>query len=626
MVATVGSISIDLSTNAAKFATGFKSAATTVETQSSRMAKSIAAIERNTTLAAGTLKNFGTGLAAGAGLAAIASLGGAFDKLKQTISEYDEIATNAKTTGLNTDTYQALAFAAQKANISQESYNSALNIFAKNAGLAAIGQGALFSGLKKLNPELLQNILNTKDQEERLKLVADAMAQTSDATEKAALSAAIFGKGGVEISRILEDGRASIDRFKESAKKLGVVVPENLLERGKEIDGILDDLTKIANIQLGEGIIQLAPLLIAAAKGFADFAREFNHFSQEVDNFESNPSLDNFLALVRGDAKVGLLDKIRDGLNAMAEGSHRSTAEILADMDRVQETLNNLQRDAAIGLEVGVQSDRAIEDLKDLQRELEATQTAGVTAAKAISTAFAQAFRESENASMDALAKMNAELGKPSNQLPTVHRYGGDPNKIELPNNRFSYQENANGSGVNRTSFGGDEYQRKTVDNTEDTADNVQQLDTNTKGYISDLSRDIGQYSAQQIQAQNIVINKLSDVTAQTFGMLSSAILGALVLNNDSGATGSGDTMFGDAFDSQYGSYISSWGVGKVKRGSYDLAPTSDDGTSNTSISVAQPGNPLTFVYNAAPGVSNETARQQARDMYNELTLQAMRA
>src|SRR5690349_10505345 len=129
MVATVGSISIDLSTNASKFATGFKSSATTVEQQSSRMAKSVAAVERQTALMAGTLKNFGTGLAAGAGLAAIASLGGAFDKLKETISEYDEIATNAKTTGLQTDTFQALSFAAKQANISQDSFNSALNIF-----------------------------------------------------------------------------------------------------------------------------------------------------------------------------------------------------------------------------------------------------------------------------------------------------------------------------------------------------------------------------------------------------------------------------------------------------------------------------------------------------------------
>ena len=189
MAATVGSISIDLSTNASKFATGFKSAATTVESQSARMAKSVAAVERSVAGIGATLKTFVGGLAAGAGIASIASLSGAFDTLKSTISEYDEIATNAKQAGLKPATFQALAFSAKQANIEQDAFNSSLTIFAKNAGLAEHGTGALFEGLKKLNPQLLQNILNTKDQEERLKLVSDALAQTTDATMPAATRA-----------------------------------------------------------------------------------------------------------------------------------------------------------------------------------------------------------------------------------------------------------------------------------------------------------------------------------------------------------------------------------------------------------------------------------------------------
>ncbi|TKB22977.1 MAG: hypothetical protein E5V67_34640, partial [Mesorhizobium sp.] len=79
-------------------------------------------------------------------------------------------------------------------------FNSALTIFAKNAGLAEKGTGALYAGLQKLNPQLLQNIINAKDQEERLKLVSDAMAQMTDATQKAALASVVFGKGGVEMA------------------------------------------------------------------------------------------------------------------------------------------------------------------------------------------------------------------------------------------------------------------------------------------------------------------------------------------------------------------------------------------------------------------------------------------
>ena len=69
MVATVGSIAIDLSTNVAKFASGFKSAATTVDRESGRMAKSIARVDRAGKAAGSVLSGFVGGIAAGGALA-----------------------------------------------------------------------------------------------------------------------------------------------------------------------------------------------------------------------------------------------------------------------------------------------------------------------------------------------------------------------------------------------------------------------------------------------------------------------------------------------------------------------------------------------------------------------------
>ncbi|MBZ9760323.1 hypothetical protein LB553_05465 [Mesorhizobium sp. CA8] len=43
-------------------------------------------------------------------------------------------------------------------------------------------------------------------------------------------------------------------------------------------------------------------------------------------------------------------------------------------------------------------------------------------------------------------------------------------------------------------------------------------------------------------------------------------------------------------------------------------------------VSVAQPGSDITLNYYAAPGESTETAKQRAREMFNELVLQASRA
>ncbi|TIO62939.1 hypothetical protein [Mesorhizobium sp.] len=651
MVATVGSISIDLVTNAAKFASGFKSSATTVEQQSGRMAKSIANIEKSTALAAGTLKTFVGGLAAGAGLAALASLDGAFAKLKETISQYDEIATNARQTGLKADTYQAIAFAAKQANVEQDSLNTSLTIFAKNAGLAEKGSGALFTGLKKLNPQLLQNIINAKDQEERLKLVSDALAQTTDATQKAALAAVVFGKGGVEMARFLDQGRASIDAMKKSARDMGIIIPDDLLQRAGALDDQLDVLSKVIEVQLGEALIKLAPLLVNATTGFANVAKEINNTSGALDEFVKNPSwatLEKLIVALGGQEfrKDSILDRLVNG-TLVAPGT-ADIAEVTKGIDFLKQKIAELQDQAAKGVDVHIELADAQQSLNDLELRLRQIQGVGVSAANEIRAGFAEAFRAAENASMEALAAMR---GRTVGALPNVTRYGGNPNKIELPDQRYNYQSNVNGSGVNVTKYGAREpvtipagmaeddmpdshyvdYQRDTVDNTKDTAgytkdtaNKVSRLDDNTRGYFRDLGSGIG----DGLGAINHSVSTLADLIGNEFGALPSYLIAALQAQGGALNTGSisqPSTMFGDQWDPQHGSHVGDV-INLGKLGSYHLPSTASDGSSNNQVTVQQPGNSYTLQYYAAPGDSIETTKQKARAAFDEMVRAAASA
>jgi hypothetical protein len=364
-------------------------------------------------------------------------------------------------------------------------------------------------------------------------------------------------------------------------------------------------------VQLGEALINLGPQFVKAISGMSDFAKGLNSTSSAVDTFVNNPNWANFNKLLQAMGsqpivKGSVLDTLANGksqdtgflagmvdnymkafqqfgkifTDATTNTSDESTAAIAANIRYLEDLLANLKQAAAEGQDVKLETDDAEARLARLRAALAETQAAGVTAANTISGQFAQAFRIAENASMDALAKMNAELAgaATSKPLPTVTRYGGDPNKITLPGqSQFgvtkssggaetdSYQTNANGSGVNVRSYGApDPNTKATAGYTQETADNVSKLDANSKHYFDGLSSDIGGYSRQQMAQQTVAISKLSEVAA--WMKLDSYSLAALVHNNDSGATGTGKTMFGDAFDSQYGSYISSWGVGSTKR------------------------------------------------------------
>ncbi|WP_246707461.1 hypothetical protein [Mesorhizobium sp. NZP2077] len=538
------------------------------------------------------------------------SLEAAFDKLKETVSEYDAISKNAKTSGLNTDTYQALGFAARQADIDQESLNSSLDIFAKNAGLAAHGTGSLYSGLKTLNPQLLQSIINTKDQEERLKLVADAMARTSDASQKAALSTIVFGKGGVEMSRLLDQGRASIEKFKKTAQGLGIIIPDELLAKAGELDEKLKVLGAVINHNIGEALINAAPAIVAATNDFANLSKEINGISKAMTEFADNPSLAKFrdlLSQITGLSIIpgSLADDVVNGMKFSAP----DTSALTSGIDFLEKKLVELQAQAAAGADVHIEIADATTSLNDLKAKLAEVQGAGSSAANAISANFAQAFREAENASMDALAAMQGGSG---GALPTVTRYGGDPNKITLPAQQYNEQTNVNGSGVNVRSYGApDPNAKATAGNTQQTADNVSTLDRNTKSYLQSLSSDIGGYSAQQ----NITINKLSDVTAATFGQLSGSILQLLVSKTDTAdnsAAGNGFLTHDQVFIPGMTSY-----AGKVP--TIHLAPTTSDGSFNTSVNVQQPGTSITLNYVASANESADTAKQRARDMFNEL-------
>jgi hypothetical protein len=483
MVATVGSIAIDLSTNVAKFASGFKSAATTVDRESGRMAKSIARVDRASKAAGSVLSGFVGGIAAGGALAAIGSLSGAIGKASKALEDFEEIGNRAKTVGLRNDTFQAISFGALQADVSQEKLNSSLEIFAKNMGLAQAGGGALFSSLKRLNPELLQTLVTTNDQELRLRKVAEAFAQTSDATERAALATAVFGKGGIDMVRVLEGGSQAIAKLKREAKDLGVIVPDELIEKAGMLDDKLAALGKIIDINISQALINAAPILVATAEGMAAFAKEINATSIELTKFAENPGLDSLKNLLDYffDVEItgGVLGAIRDGLTETSD-------EIKLKITELEEKLVDLE---LLGSEIDLLNrDKIAEDIDFLKGKLAELASAAVMA--------------SENSSRAAHKWLAESAANPT---------GGAVN---------SNTE----SGVNVT-----RYERSTAENTERTADTLEDQSTAYKGYFenleetlkNDVTGGITKYIQQLIYAQELATQSISEAVQAGIGIAS---------------------------------------------------------------------------------------------------------
>jgi hypothetical protein len=174
----------------------------------------------------------------------------AINRLKSFAEEFastgDEIAKTASRLGLTSVELQRLRFAMGQQGVSSETLTQSFEVLNKNLGLLQTGQGALFSKLKKNNPEMLNQIRNTKSNSEAFMLLMDAMDKTSDATEKAALSTIAFGGAGQMMILASKGGSKTLADLGDQMEKFGVISNED----AAKAEGLNDSLDKL-NQSLG---------------------------------------------------------------------------------------------------------------------------------------------------------------------------------------------------------------------------------------------------------------------------------------------------------------------------------------------------------------------------------------
>lgn len=306
-----------------------------IERRTDRMERKVKASFNS---AARSVAAFGKGLAFGGlgGLAGLAGGAAIIQKTTDAIADFDAIAKKARDAGLDSDFYQAITFGAGEASISQDKLNTALTAFTRNAGLAAAGKGELVEKLKVLNPELLKSIQNAKTQEERFKLVAEAVRKAGSATEKAAIATSVFGEGGGELVRVLDKGADGLDAMADKAERLGLIVDRKLLQQAEELQNEYGNLTAVIDTQLKQAFIDLAPVLNDVARAAAQVAKFIAAIADSYRDLEhrTGTGLDRRAAELRkalaDREKLGLSGPQYTGRGAQSEGQMRQELRDIA--------------------------------------------------------------------------------------------------------------------------------------------------------------------------------------------------------------------------------------------------------------------------------------------------------
>lgn len=214
-----------------------------------------------------------------AAIVTLASLG--LSKLKSFAEEFastgDEIAKTASRLGMTSVELQRLRYAMGQQGVSSETLTQSFEILNKNLGLLQSGQGALYSKLKKNNPEMLKQIRNTKSNSEAFTLLMDALDKTSDATEKAALSTIAFGGAGQMMILASKGGSKTLKELGDTAERFGLISNDDA-SKAEGLNDSLDRMSKAIQGLISTGYVPLLQNLSPVIDKFAFFLADNKEF------------------------------------------------------------------------------------------------------------------------------------------------------------------------------------------------------------------------------------------------------------------------------------------------------------------------------------------------------------
>jgi hypothetical protein len=283
---------------------------------------------------------FSTGIkGALAGLISVAALKGLLSKTQEVIKSFDEIAKTADSIGIATDALQELRVAAD------------LSRFARAASEAAQGTAQYADSFKFLGVEVKAANGALKPIDQLVGEVADGFAGLTNATEKAALAQELFGRGGVPLVNLLNEGSAGIAKMRQEARDLGIVIEERLLRQAEDLNDRLTLIQKTIDADLSRALFNLGPLLVDVSGAFATFAqsigtayaalREFIKGSVETVIFsQQSAAIDKQREKIAG---------LREEINSLIQTSKTGGR---AGVSNVTPTDADLQRAGALTLQL----------------------------------------------------------------------------------------------------------------------------------------------------------------------------------------------------------------------------------------------------------------------------------
>lgn len=247
----------------------------------------------------GTAAKWGAGIAAGAGVAVTALTKVATDSA----AAMDVIDKGSAKVGISKQAYQEWGYVLSQNGMDIGKLETGMKSLVSAMDGAAAGTQSQIDKFTALGVSIYDTNGKLKSQEQMMNESLYALANMENGTEKARLATELFGRAGVEMMPMLNQGAESMSELTQRAHDLGLVVSDEAVDAGVKLGDTMDDVKQSVGM-LGTNI---GTALMPTIQTFADLI---------IANL---PTIHNMVSQF-GPVLAGLMTSLMPSLISLGEG------------------------------------------------------------------------------------------------------------------------------------------------------------------------------------------------------------------------------------------------------------------------------------------------------------------
>jgi lambda family phage tail tape measure protein len=249
-----------------------------------------------------------------------------------------EIGHLSKQTGITTENLSALKFMSDQTGVGFDVLTKGMKRFSVEMLGTVEGQKASIQAFARIGISQAEVTAHSKDMYGMLGLVADRFKALPDGPIKAAEAQMLFGRAGLQLIPILNQGKDAIDELKAKAESLGLVLSTETVERMEQVH---EKLVAAEGAARGLGISltdALAPALQNLAVGASAAIRKIESLIGLKRELAEDNKDRQTVSFNKIDPKVlGMSDEQRDSYAAAAA---KRLKDAQAEQDHLEGLLN----------------------------------------------------------------------------------------------------------------------------------------------------------------------------------------------------------------------------------------------------------------------------------------------